>query len=106
MPTTTQPRQSFAIVSVVLPGPDRKRLPAPYQFHVTYRNPEPSEPGCVATWRVSGGREEYQVAAERADDGHVEWHCTCPDAIYHGSHRHYYCCKHVHGLQALLKAAA
>ena len=33
-------RASFAIVTVVLPGPDRKRSPAPYLFRVTYRNPE------------------------------------------------------------------
>lgn len=105
MSTTTQHRQAFAVVSVTLPGPDRKRTPAAYQFHVTYRNPEPAEPGCVMTWRVTGGREAYQVAAERADDGHINWHCTCPDAIYHGTYRHAYCCKHVHGLQALLKAA-
>ena len=103
MTTKTQQRQSFAIVTVVLPGPDRKRSPAPYHFRVTYRNPEPTEPGCVMTWQVTGGREEYQVAAERADDGHINWHCTCPDAIYHGEHRHAYCCKHVHGLQALLE---
>jgi hypothetical protein len=105
MTTPEKTRASFAIVTVVLPGPDRKRSPAPYQFRVTYRNPEPAEPGCVMTWAVSGGREEYQVAAERTDDGHVNWHCTCPDAIYHGEHRHAYCCKHVHGLQALLNSA-
>jgi hypothetical protein len=103
MTATKNPqRASFAIVSVVLPGPDRKRTPAPYQFHVTYRNPAPTEPGCVMTWAVTGGREEYQVAAERTDDGHLNWHCTCPDAVYHGTYRHAYCCKHVHGLQALL----
>ncbi len=100
-----QPRANFAIVTVVLPGPTRKREPAPYQFRVTYKNPDPSEPGCVATWTVTGGREDYQIAAERTTDGNMEWHCTCPDAVYHGEYRHHYFCKHVHGLQALLKAA-
>jgi hypothetical protein len=100
-----QQRASFAIVTVVLPGPTRKRLPAPYQFRVTYRNPDTSEPGCVMTWSVTGGREEYQVAAERTDGGYLNWHCTCPDAVYHGTYRHAYCCKHVHGLQALIRSA-
>ncbi|MDY3562857.1 hypothetical protein R5W23_004337 [Gemmata sp. JC673] len=93
--------ERYAIVTVVLPGPDRKRAPAPYLFRVTYRNPDPDEPGCLMTWVVSGGREEYQIAAERTADGYLNWHCTCPDAVYHGEHRHAYCCKHVHGLQAL-----
>lgn len=104
-PAHTTPRPSFAIVTVVLPGPDRKRTPSAYHYNVTYRNPEQTEPGCLMTWNVTGGREEYQVAAERTDDGHVSWHCTCPDAIYHGSYRHAYRCKHVHGLQALMCAA-
>jgi hypothetical protein len=104
--TTEQPqRASFAIVTVILPGPDRKRTPAPYQFRVSYRNPEPTGPGCVMTWQVLGGREEYQVAAERTEGGRVEWHCTCPDAIYHEDHRNAHGCKHVQGIQALLRAA-
>lgn len=98
-------RASFAIVTVVLPGPDRKRTPAPYQFRVSYRNPEPTEPGCEMTWQVIGGREEYQVAAERTEEGRVEWHCTCPDAVYHEDHRNAYYCKHVQGIQALLRSA-
>src|ERR1700722_7062276 len=100
-----QPRTSFAIATAMLPGPDRKRLPAPYQFRVTYRNPDPVEPGCVMTWSVAGGREEYQVAAETTDDGPIGWHCALPDAVFHGTYRHAYCCKHVHGLQALLNSA-
>ena len=95
-------RASFAIVTVVLPGPDKKRKPAPYLFRVTYRNPDPSEPGCVMTWNVTGGREEYQIAVERTDDGYLYWHCTCPDAVYHGENRDVYRCKHIHGLQALM----
>ena len=65
-----------------------------------------TEPGCVMTWQVTGGREEYQVAAERADDGHINWHCTCPDAIYHERYRNACHCKHVQGIQALLRSAA
>src|SRR5438445_9545343 len=68
MNTTTQQRPIHPIVAVVLPGPDRKRLPAPYMFDVTYRNPNPYEPGCLMTWNVRGGREAYQVAAERTHD--------------------------------------
>jgi hypothetical protein len=105
--TTTKPeRKNFAIVTVILPGPDRKRSPAPYQYHVTFRNPEPAEPGCVMTWLVTGGREEYQVACERTADDRLEWHCTCPDAVYHGTYRHAYCCKHVQGIRALIKSAS
>ena len=38
--TTTQPNsRRSTLVTVVLPGPDRKRMPAPYHFRVTYRNP-------------------------------------------------------------------
>ncbi len=105
MSTKTQPRASFAIVTVVLPGPDRKRSAAPYQFRATYRNPEPGTPGCVMTWAVTGGREEYQIAAERTDDGHINWHCTCPDAVYRGEDHHAYFCKHLQGLQALLESS-
>lgn len=96
-------RVSFAVVNVVLPGPDRKRSPAPYLFRVTYRNPEPDEPGCAMTWTVIGGREEYQIAAEREAGGHINWHCTCPDAVYHGENRHAHRCKHVQGLHAMLE---
>lgn len=100
--TATQPRANFAIVTVVLPGPTRKREPAPYQFRVTYRNPDPTEPGCIATWAVTGGRDEYQIAAERTTDGNTEWHCTCPDAVYHADHHNAHRCKHVQGLMGLL----
>jgi hypothetical protein len=105
MSTDNKSRTSFAFVSVLLPGPDRKRSAAPYQFRVTYRNPNPALSGCAMTWSVTGGREEYQVAAERTDDGYLNWHCTCPDAVYHGAHRHAYCCKHIDGVQALLTSA-
>jgi hypothetical protein len=92
-------------VTVLLPGPTRKRLPAPYQFNVSYRNPETTEPGCVMTWQVCGGREEYQVALERTEGGELAWHCTCPDSIYQGENHPGYCCKHVQGLQALLESS-
>jgi hypothetical protein len=108
-PTTPQTNQNqranFAIVTVLLPGPNRKRMPAPYQFNVSYRNPEPAEPGCVMTWQVNGGREEYQVALERTERGEMAWHCTCPDSVYSGENDPDYCCKHVQGLQALLKSS-
>lgn len=91
-----------ALITLLLPGPSRKRVPAPYHFRVTYRNPDPAEPGCVMTWAVRGGREEYQLALERQADGHLLWHCTCPDAVYHADHRNAHHCKHVQGLVGLL----
>ena len=99
--TALPPKPSFALITLILPGPDRKRTPAPYHFRVTYRNPEPSEPGCVMTWEVLGGREAYQVALERAPEGHHRWHCTCADAVYHGENRNAHHCKHVQGLMEL-----
>lgn len=102
--TTTNPTTPFTLITVVLPGPDRKRTPAPYHFRVMYRNPEPGEPGCVMTWEVLGGREVYQVALERTDhDDHV-WHCTCPDAVYHGEYHNAHHCKHVQGLLRLFES--
>ena len=59
----------------------------------------------MVTWEVTGGREEYQIAAERTADGHTRWHCTCPDAVYRGEDHHAYCCKHIQGLQALLETS-
>ncbi len=102
MKTKNAPRTVVAVVTVVLPGPTRKREPAAYHYHVTYRNPELAEPGCLMTWNVCGGREEYQIAAERTEMGELRWHCTCPDAVYRGAESHAYCCKHIQGLQALL----
>ena len=101
--THTQPRSAFALITLILPGPDRKRTPAPYHFRVTYRNPNPGEPGCVATWEVFGGRDEYQVSLERTEARELVWHCTCPDAVYHGAYRHAHCCKHVQGLMEVFE---
>jgi len=95
---TNNPKSSFALITLILPGPDRKRTPAPYHYRMTYRNPEPGEPGCVITWEVLGGREEYQISLERTDGGDLLWHCTCPDAVYHGEYRNAHRCKHVQGL--------
>ena len=67
--TTTSPKPSFALITMLLPGPSRKREPAPYHFRVTYRNPDATEPGCVMTWEVLGGREGYQIALERTPAG-------------------------------------
>jgi hypothetical protein len=99
--TTTSPKPSFALITMLLPGPSRKREPAPYHFRVTYRNPDATEPGCVMTWEVLGGREGYQIALERTPAGEHVWHCTCPDAVYHGENKHAYRCKHVQGLTEL-----
>ncbi len=95
---TATPPSPIMMISMILPGASRKRLPAPYHYRATYRNPIPTEPGCVATWSVAGGREEYQIALERADSGELIWHCTCPDAIYRADQRQGCGCKHVQGL--------
>ena len=97
------PAQPFTLITMLLPGPDRKRTPSPYHFRVTYRNPQPLEPGCVVTWEVMGGREEYQISLERTDDGQMLWHCSCPDAVYHEDYRNAHHCKHVRGLMQVFE---
>lgn len=100
----TTPASSFTLITMLLPGPDRKRIPSPYHFRMTYRNPDPAEPGCVATWEVRGGRDEYQISLERTDDANLVWHCTCPDAVYHADYRHACGCKHVQGLRQVFES--
>jgi hypothetical protein len=82
----------------MMPGPDRKREPTIYQYRITYRNPQADQPGCLMTWEVMGGRSPYQVALERREDGRVNWHCTCADAVYRGEVLPNHTCKHVKGL--------
>jgi hypothetical protein len=89
---------STGILLKMIPGPSRKREPAIYQYRVTFRNPLPDQPGCVMTWEVLGGRLPYQVALERRDDGGVNWHCTCADAVYRGELSLKHVCKHAKGL--------
>ena len=83
-----------------LPGPTRKRETIPYRYRLTYRTPQPRQPGCVLLWEVDGGRQPYQIALERATNGRFRWHCTCADAVYRGEDAPHLC-KHVRGLQAL-----
>ena len=97
------PKTPFALITLILPGPNRKQTPAPYHFRVTYRNPETTEPGCVMTWDVLGGRENYQIALERTTTDDLIWHCTCPDAIYREQVRPCHRCKHVRGLMSLVE---
>ncbi len=96
------PRAGYGAMTLTLPGADRKRKPAAYSFRVTYRAPDPAEPGCVMTWQVAGGREPYQVALERLKSGRVRWHCSCADATYRGEDDHLHACKHVRGLHDCL----
>ncbi len=98
MTTTTQNPPRIASLTLVLPGPDRKRVPSPYHYRVTYRDPAPAGPGCVMTWEVRGGREPYQMALERTPAGELVWHCTCADAVYRGDLDRRHLCKHAHGL--------
>lgn len=99
------PAPNRAILIQTLPGSDRKRTLALYQFRVTYRNPDPQEPGCVMTWEVSGGRLPYQVALERRPGGGLRWHCSCADAVYRGELNANHVCKHVEGLKEFLPPA-
>lgn len=97
------PKPSLPLITMILPGPDRKRSPSPYHYQISYRNPEPNEPGCVMTWDVLGGREVYQIALERPAVGEPVWHCTCADSVFRGANREHYHCKHVQGLIDLLE---
>jgi len=98
--TYTQPQPINALVTLILPGPDRKRSQSLYQYRVTYKNPEKGE-GCAMTWEVAGGREAYQISVERKDDGEIRWHCTCADAVYRGEGPQKHVCKHVEGITQL-----
>lgn len=87
-----------SVVFTSLPGPTRKRIPSPYCYRLTYETGDYSQPGCLLLWDVMGGRDIYQVALERAEDGRLHWHCTCADAVYRGE-TPAHACKHVRGLQ-------
>ena len=106
--TNLQNKPAFALITLVLPGPDRKRQPVPYHYRITFRTPAPTEPGCVATWEVYGGREDYQISLERSPGGELLWHCTCADAVYRADdtnpNPHY--CKHIRGLRELFELVA
>lgn len=102
--TRTSPQPTQAVVTLILPGPDRKRSHSLYHYRVTYRNPENADSGCVMTWEVAGGREPYQISVERKDDGEIVWHCTCADAVYRGEDPHKHVCKHVEGITQLFDA--
>jgi hypothetical protein len=91
---------SPSVVFASLPGPTRKRLPSPYCYRLTYRNPDPSAVGCALLWDVLGGRDVYQVSLERLGPGGLRWHCTCADAVYRGELGPHIC-KHVRGLLGL-----
>lgn len=97
------PKSPFTLITTMLPGPDRKRTPSPYHFRVTFRSPTPAEPGCVVTWEVLGGRDEYQISLERTEANDLLWHCTCPDAVYHEDYRNAHHCKHVQGIMGVFE---
>jgi len=84
-------------VHTLLPGPTRKRTCSPYCFRLTHRNPVAAVAGCMLLWEVQGGREPYQVALERNENGRLRWHCTCADAVYRGEDERHVC-KHVRAL--------
>jgi hypothetical protein len=98
---TMQNRPPFAMISLVLPGPDRKRMPVPYHYRLTFRAANPHEPGCAATWEIYGGREEYQLVLERTAGGELLWHCSCADAVYRARDGNPHYCKHIRALKDL-----
>lgn len=98
--------RTLGLVTLMLPGTDRKRSLSLYQYRVTYRNPDPTDSGCAMTWEVSGGRLPYQIAAERLDGGAIRWHCSCADAVYRGEDNPSHVCKHVHGLLEMMPTLA
>ena len=95
-----RPKPPGEVFFAELPGPSRKRQPTPYCYRMTYRSHARRERGCVCVWDVMGGRDIYQIALERVDNGSLRWHCTCADAAYRGDSR-LQACKHVRGLQAM-----
>jgi len=95
---TQQHKPSSTLLTQFLPGPDRKRTPSPYHFRIRFRNSNLHEVGCLATWDVLGGRENYQISLERTENSELRWHCCCPDAVYREDHEHHHRCKHVQGL--------
>ena len=83
-------------LDVFLPGPDRKRIAKPYHYQLTFRRADQEQPGCLMIWEVRGGRQPYQLALEREENGTLRLHCTCADAVYRAdqpNHR----CKHMEG---------
>jgi hypothetical protein len=104
--SSKRPAQALApsVLFAALPGPTRKRLPSPYCYRLTFRNPDPGATGCALLWDVLGGRDVYQVSLERLAGGALRWHCTCADAVYRGETKPHPC-KHVRGLQVLGRPA-
>ena len=87
----------LVVFLTAVPGADRKRTPSLYQYRMVYRNLA-SEPGCRMVWEVTGGRMDYQIAIERKEDGRLQYHCTCADAVYRGEKEPNHSCKHIRGL--------
>lgn len=102
--THPRPKTFAAQLLAELPGPSRKRTPAEYRYRLTYRNPTPTDDGCVMVWEVIGGRLPYQIAVERIGKA-TRWHCTCADAVYREDELHHRC-KHVRGLCDTLDAVS
>jgi hypothetical protein len=82
---------------VDLPGPNRAKLPAAYDYQRIWHNPDRKVVGCLDVWEVHGGREIYQIALEQLPGGFRRWTCTCPSAVYR-SEPLGRACKHVLGL--------
>lgn len=91
----------FNMLLTMVPGPDRKRSPSVYEYRMIYKN-ESESPGCGYVWEVMGGRMPYQIAVERKEDGRLNWHCSCADAVYRGETVQNHVCKHVDGLKTCM----
>jgi hypothetical protein len=98
----TTPTTDVGLMFTVLPGPDRQRSPQVYHFRSRYRAEHAAAIGCVASWDVIGGRQDYQIALERDDAGSLRWHCTCADAVYRSETEAGHVCKHVRALRAFV----
>jgi hypothetical protein len=85
-----------SILRRLLPGPDRKRQECAYSYRLIYRNTSPA-PGCAMIWEVFGGRAAYQITLENAEDGRLQLHCTCADAVVRAEAEGRFC-KHIRGL--------
>jgi hypothetical protein len=101
MVAAIEPKQTELVQPVVLyaelPGPDRKRTPAPYAYRLLHKDLDTQGPTCVMMWEVLGGRLTYQIALERDDVGSLRMHCTCADHVYRGEEEGRFC-KHIRGL--------
>ena len=82
----TQSRQpiAFALITLVLPGPDREADAGAVPLSAS-RTGTRTRPSRVRDDVGGlGGREDVPDRPRTDRGGELLWHCTCPDAVYHG----------------------